>query len=434
MSKTKMRCNTCGKWFQSANAKDLTCPDCLQKARKEKLAAKSAPPTPAKSTIGQSTPPPPPKPKQTQSGTNQWLDAVNDVKVAQPDQTARPKLPPSPTPRDTRSSPAGYRDSGEPGNYREDRGPDNYREDRGSNIYREGGSRGPGGYRENENRTPGPYRVGGGSGLPNLGPRPRQPMEGGYGRGPRPGDDRPPRPGGPKDGKFGGKPKLKTPKPPPAPKPKREKIPPPEPFKPSAEQITQVETRYLELATPVEFDGIRTQIAHEVGIPKKVVKKIVKYLRDRQHIPSWWETQTFKGSEEDLAKIRAAYEPSLPIPDIGVHKRIAEQLGLKPGEVYQAIKSIRAEMKLPQYNDPAVHGLELKPPGSAQPDAQPDAQQDTQTQAQVPPDGEPAPIPTDAVDTTDTAALVNAKQEEQQSEGATNGDVVESDKSVTSEA
>ena len=156
-------------------------------------------------------------------------------------------------------------------------------------------------------------------------------------------------------GKKPPKPKSETP-----PKPKREKIPPPEPFKPTDEQIAQVENRYLELAVPTEYDGIRTQIAHELGIPKTAVKKIVKNLRDRDNIPSWWEIQTYKGSEEELEKIKAVYEPYLPLPPVGVHKQIAEQLELKPGEVYQAIKKIRLDMNLPQYNDPALHGLVLR--------------------------------------------------------------------------
>src|SRR5437588_10516617 len=73
MSKTKMRCITCGKWFQSANAKEVTCPDCTQKARKEKMAAKTTPPTTGK-TPGQEvgTPtrsvPPPPTPKPASGG------------------------------------------------------------------------------------------------------------------------------------------------------------------------------------------------------------------------------------------------------------------------------------------------------------------------------------------------------------------------------
>src|SRR5436305_15118990 len=101
MSKTKMRCITCGKWFQSANAKEVTCPECTQKARKEKLAAKNAPPITNKpaSIAGHNTTKPPqasaaPKPKQTQGGTNQWLDKLEDVKIAQPDQPpVRPKIP-----------------------------------------------------------------------------------------------------------------------------------------------------------------------------------------------------------------------------------------------------------------------------------------------------------------------------------------------------
>ena len=75
MSKIKMRCTTCGKWFQSANAKEVTCPDCVQKARKEKLAAKTAPPSSIKSGQGtmSSKKPLPPPPKPATSGTSHWL-------------------------------------------------------------------------------------------------------------------------------------------------------------------------------------------------------------------------------------------------------------------------------------------------------------------------------------------------------------------------
>jgi hypothetical protein len=182
-------------------------------------------------------------------------------------------------------------------------------------------------------------------------------MEGGGGPGRGPYTERTPRPGGPREGVAGPhKPKNRPVRPPAPPKPKRDKIPPPEPFTATAEQVTQVETRYTELASPTEFDGIRTQIARELNIPKKAVKKIIKELRDRQSIPSWWEIQTYKGTSEELDKIKATYEPLLPIPPVGVHKIIAEQLSLKPGTIYQAIKAIRLEMNLPQYNDPVLHG------------------------------------------------------------------------------
>ncbi len=363
MSKVKMRCTTCGKWFQSANAKEVTCPDCVQKARKEKLAAKTAPPSSIK-TPGPGTarsPVPPPKPKPASGGTSRWFDAVDDVKVSEPDQPPqRPKLPSSPVVGDTRGEqersvsrgPGGYRDERGPGTYREGggRGPGGYRDERGPGTYREGGSRGPAAYR------PGGTGIAGG-----IGQRPRQPMEGGFGRGPRPGVVGEPRPERPSaEGRKDGKPaRVKAPKPPTPPKPKREKIPPPAPFMPTPEQIAQVEARYLELAVPAEFDGIRTQIAQELTIPKKAVKKVVKELRDRQGIPSWWEVQTYKGDAEELEKIKTAYLPYLPLPPIGVHKTIAEELSLKPGDIYQAIKAIRLEMNLPQYNDPALHGIEL---------------------------------------------------------------------------
>ncbi len=384
MSKIKMRCTTCGKWFQSANAKEVTCPDCVQKARKEKLAAKTAPPsssikTPGQTGQGAASPsrPAPPKPKTTSGGTSHWFDSVEDVKVSEPEQPQRSKSSPSPAPRDTRGV-SGLERPGNraPGTYREGsgRGPGGYRDERGPSSYREGVNRGPGSYR------PGGPGISGG-----LGQRPRQPMESGVVRGPRPGVSGEPHPDRyTPDGKKGGKPaQARAPKPPTPPKPKREKIPPPAPFVPAPEQVAQVEARYLELAVPAEFDGIRTQIAKEISIPKKAVKKVIKDLRERQGMPSWWEIQSYKGDSEELAKIKAVYEPYLPLPPVGVHKKIAEELSLKPGETYQAIKAIRLEMNLPQYNDPALHGLEKIPrkKQSAASEEKPNESQEEKTEA-----------------------------------------------------
>jgi hypothetical protein len=155
------------------------------------------------------------------------------------------------------------------------------------------------------------------------------------------------------------------------PKPKQPREP--KPLTPAFEVTdairAKVEARYLELAQPVEFDGIRTQIAGEMTIPKVAVKKVIRELRDRVHMPSWWDLRAFTGSDEDLERIRAAYVPLLPIPDVGVHKLIAEQFGLSPLMVYQGIRRIRAEMRLPQYNPPELHG-DLPGPATDQPAAE----------------------------------------------------------------
>jgi len=194
---------------------------------------------------------------------------------------------------------------------------------------------------------------------------------------------------------------------------------------PTPEQIAQVEARYVELAVPAEFDGIRTQISKELSIPKKAIKKIVKDLRDRQDIPSWWEIQSYKGDAEELEKIKAAYEPYLPLPPVGVHKTIAEQLELKPGVIYQAIKAIRLEMNLPQYNDPALHGLELAPKKkkeqSAVQEAEPAASQEEQaevTSSTAPTADESTPVatvadtPAEPVEAATQEAEPPASQEE----------------------
>ncbi len=385
------------------------------------MAAKNAPPpTTRQPGLGSGNPnravPPPPKPKPAASGTSHWLDTQDDVRIGQPDQPPpRPKLPSSPVSRDNRGTQerGGNRGTGD---YRDERGVGqgggSNRDNRGPGNYREGGYRGPGGYREsdyrspntyrdNDYRSPAPYRVGGGMGLPDtIGQQPRQPMPGGPQR------ERGPRPGGPgephprQSGKPMGQKKAPQPKQPAPPKPKREKIPPPAPFKPTEEQIAQVEARYKELAVPTEYDGIRTQIAQELNIPKSAVKKIIKDFRDREHIPSWWELQTYKGNAEELERIKEVYEPFLPVPPIGVHKQIAEQLSLKPVDVYQAIKAIRQEMKLPQYNDPALHGLEPILPGQKK--------AETSEAAAIPADGAETPAEVATVSNESATSEVTA--------------------------
>ncbi|MGH2509314.1 MAG: hypothetical protein ACRDHZ_18200, partial [Ktedonobacteraceae bacterium] len=295
MSKIKMRCITCGKWFQSANAKEVTCPECVQKAKKDKMALKAAPPATSKISGqnmsgpgSQAHPVVPPKPKPATS--SHWFDSVSDVKISEPDPPPRPKLPPSPT-----REPYGGQGHRGPNTYRDERTPGN---NRGPSSYRDERSAGP---NANNYRGPSAYHnaplsgsIAGGIGQQ----RPRQPGTGGAPtRGARPAGPRvdtyrtgAPRVGIPRGGRPTGRPKPIA-----TPKPKREKIPPPEPFHPTPEQIAQVEARYLELAAPSEFDGIRSQIAQELTIPKKAVKNIIKELREREHIQSWWEAQTYKG-------------------------------------------------------------------------------------------------------------------------------------------
>lgn len=135
------------------------------------------------------------------------------------------------------------------------------------------------------------------------------------------------------------------------------------PFQLTDEMRTAIEQRYLELSQPVEFDGIRTQIAGELNMPKPTVKQVIRNLRASRQLPSWWELQAYKGNIETLERIRERYLPLLPVPPIGVHKQIASDLGMDAPQVYQAIRRLRAELKLPQYNPPASHAAET--PGEA---------------------------------------------------------------------
>lgn len=169
----------------------------------------------------------------------------------------------------------------------------------------------------------------------------------------------------------------------PAPTPRAPKAPRPAPprFELTGELRAKIEARYLELAQPIEFDGIRTRIATEMEIPKSVVKRAVADLRARMQLPSWWELQSYSGAETDLERIRMAYVPHLPVPDVGIHKTLADELNLDPRTVYQGIRRIRAEMRLPQYNAPELHGDAPINAGAA--GAASEAASSSETQAQV---------------------------------------------------
>jgi hypothetical protein len=118
----------------------------------------------------------------------------------------------------------------------------------------------------------------------------------------------------------------------------------------------RIEERYLALANPVEFDGIRTQIADELGAPKPAVRAVVRDVRARRGMLSWWEAQGFSGTADDLERIKTAYTPYLPSPPAGIHREIAETLGMEPRAVYRGIRKVRALMGLPQYNTAHTQG------------------------------------------------------------------------------
>lgn len=123
------------------------------------------------------------------------------------------------------------------------------------------------------------------------------------------------------------------------------------PATPTLEQAAAIERRYKELAQPVEFDGIRSRIAEELGVPKSVVKRVVKEYRERLHLPSWWDVSHQPLTPAQVELVRQRYEPLLPLPPIGVHHTLAQELGLSGWAVYQAIGQIRQQLGLTRYNE-----------------------------------------------------------------------------------
>ena len=173
-------------------------------------------------------------------------------------------------------------------------------------------------------------------------------------------------------------------RPPAPPRPPKERKPPTPPFQPTPEQVDAVRTRYLELAQP-EFDGIRHQIATEFSMPIRAVKSVVKELRTEMNMPSWWELAMATLTDEQRAAVRALYLPLLPLPPIGVHKQLAETLGLKQLAVYSTIRSLREELSLPRFNDrpdrPVRHANAASPDQDEQDGGQPAADAASSTTA-----------------------------------------------------
>jgi hypothetical protein len=136
------------------------------------------------------------------------------------------------------------------------------------------------------------------------------------------------------------------------PRPPKPRTPKPrilqKPFEPSPDQATAIRERYLALARP-EFDGIRHQIATEMGIPLRAVKNVIMKAREDEQVQSWWERTGGAISAEDMERIKSLYVPYLPDPEVGVHKQIASQLHLTNTSVYLAIGRIRTDMQLPRY-------------------------------------------------------------------------------------
>lgn len=141
----------------------------------------------------------------------------------------------------------------------------------------------------------------------------------------------------------------------------------------SAEQRQAVENRYLELATPHEYDGIRSQIAAEMQLPRVQVKRVVKEVRLRLGRPSWWDEQRTVVAPEVVEAVRERYVTLLAgdaLPPVGIHSELAAALALKPVQVYRAIGQIRAELGLPKFNErpESAQEPEIVPEGETAPE------------------------------------------------------------------
>jgi len=305
MSKIKMRCARCSKPFKSSDAKQILCPDCVAKERLARAKGAASPPV----TIAK----PVHTPKIIGPGAGVLGASTTTAHPAPPSDSGAFGAAARRAEQEARRA-HDHRDQGQPTPPSQHHG-------------------GPGGREAHPAAPPG-------------GANGKHTGHGHVASGPQ----------GARVAAITTKP-PQSPRAPGPPRPLKEarERKPPQPQELTLEQRAQVERRYLELAQPVEFDGIRSRISSELGLPKLLVRKAILELRQRMGLPSWWELQGFPGTPSDLERVRAAYLPLLPVPPIGVHKRIAAELGLEPHAVYKGIRQIRGQMGLPQFNAPEQH-------------------------------------------------------------------------------
>jgi hypothetical protein len=319
MSKVKMRCARCSKSFKSSDAKQTLCLECAAKERLSRAKGNASQPAPAKHV-------PPPKIIGPAAGGS---GAPAGVHFTPPPDTGAFGAAARRAEQDQRGQREAHREHGHP---------DGHPTGSSAAATQPRGSSPAAAHPAGTPAAPGRNAHEHGAASSAAGAQPT--ARGGTGKG------------------------AHAIKPAREPKPPKERQPPP-PQELTPEQRAAVEQRYLELAQPAEFDGIRTQIAAELRLSKALVRKAILELRLSRNLPSWWEMQGFPGSSADLDRVRTAYLPVLPVPPIGVHKQLAAQLGLEPHAVYKGIRQIRSQMGLPQFNPPERHPEYVRPEAAA---------------------------------------------------------------------
>src|SRR5574344_1121228 len=92
-------------------------------------------------------------------------------------------------------------------------------------------------------------------------------------------------------------------------------------------------------------------IGEQIGLEARKVFFGINLVRQKMMLPKLnFPKRKLAVSQDQLTAIKMLYEPLLPLPPIGCHKIIAQQLKMDEWRVHVGIGIVRKQMNLPRWN------------------------------------------------------------------------------------
>ena len=126
--------------------------------------------------------------------------------------------------------------------------------------------------------------------------------------------------------------------------------PAPRPLLISKEQVFEIENLYRTML-PLPNPDAHEVIGEKIGLEPQKVFFGINLIRQKMMLPKLpFPKRKLAVSPEQLLAIQTLYSPLLPLPPIGCHKIIAQQLKMDEWRVHVGIGVIRQQMNLPRWN------------------------------------------------------------------------------------
>ena len=118
----------------------------------------------------------------------------------------------------------------------------------------------------------------------------------------------------------------------------------------SREQVAQIEALYRTML-PLPNPDAHEVIGEKIGLESQKVFFGINLVRQKMMLPKLpFPKRKLAVSPDQLMAIQNLYSPLLPLPPIGCHKILAQQLKMDEWRVHVGIGIVRKQMNLPRWN------------------------------------------------------------------------------------